>query len=398
MSLTIIQPQASGRTLQLTGSMVVDANGNFTVQLTGAGEAVPPEPEPPPAGVTITPTGGDDTAHIQQALNALPADERLILSGMFNVQNTIYLEGYSKTLAGDTSKPSGIRSTNVGIMSGPYASMVCVRGAAECIIRDLEFDAQGHPTELVFFTGTNASGIRDCYLHDISSVNGPPYGAIHSEGCGSIFAIGNRVERTKTGSTNCRGIWIRGDTVLIEGNTVRDSGHTGIAAEGIQILVTGNTVERAQTDGTGYKMCYRQSGYSGYKSSREAQAALQFRENVARDTLNGGLMLEDCGNAAVLIESNNWINCGGQGTTFGALYSPYPVQSLTWRNNRVENCRSLGALRHATGHTFTDTTFSGGSDILYLEDDCHQITLTRSGKVNVGSNCSGITVDGKVIA
>ena len=395
----MIQARSGDRTLSLTGSMVVDAAGNFTMQLAGSGGTTPPDPEPPQNAITITPTGGDDTALIQQHLNDLPAGETLMLSGMFKVQNTIYLEGYSKTIAGDPAKQSGIRSTNSGIMGGPYASMFCLRGADECLVRDLEFDAQRHPTELVYFTDTNASGIRDCYLHDVAcNPSGPPYGAIHSEGVGSIFVIGCRVENTKKGGANVRGVWIRANTVLIDGCTVRDTGHTGIAAEGVSVLVAGNTVERAQTDGTGSKMCYRQSGYQGYKRARDVQPAMHYKENVIRDTINGGLMLEDCGAAAVLIEGCNFVNCGAQGTSFGPIYSPYSITGLQFRNNRIENCRSQGALRHAHNCAFTDQTFVGGSDVLHLEDDCHGITLTRSGKAGVGSNCSQITVDGVVIA
>lgn len=383
--------------LTLTGKLARTSDGGFALTLTGKPGTEPPIP-PPVDAIVITPSGGDDTGLIQQHLNDLQPDKTLMLSGMFNVGNTIWIDGYAKTLAGDPAKPSGIRSTNAGIMSGPYASMLCVRDADDCRIHTLELDAQNHPTELVFFTGANNCEIHGCYLHDVAfHSGGPPYGAIHSEGCGALVVVNNRVERTKQGGAGVRGIWIRANTILVEGNHTADTGHTGIAVEGLNVLMARNTVERSLTDGTGLKMCCRDNGYGGYRR-RKASVSLECIENTVNGTINGGIMLEDCEEAAVTVENNQFLNCGKEGTSFGALYSPYAVGSLTWRNNRAENCRSLGALRHARNFTFTDTTFAGGSNVLWLEDDCHQITLTRSGQVNVGSNCSQITVDGKVVA
>lgn len=400
--------------LLLEGSLARTPDGGFTLTLTGSPGEPPVDPgeppvdppvdpgEPPEDAVVITPTGGDDANLIAGAWNSLPDGDTLILSGMFHAAHTIFLDGFGKTLAADPGTPSGIRSTNAGLMAGPYASMVCVRGD-ECMVRDLEFDAQGYPTELVFFQGTNLSGIQGCWLRNVACHSGgPPYGAIHSEGVGEIFVVGNRVENTKVNASAgsyCRGIWVRANRALVENNTVRDTAHTGIAVEAVEARVAGNLSERAQTDGTGMKMCYRQSGYQKSRGRVLYTApVLYFTGNIVRDTLNGGLMLEDCGSAPVLIEDNQFVNCGAQGTTFGAVYSPHPTSAVTWRLNRVENCRSLGALRQARNWMLTETEFAGGDHTLWLEEDCHYITLDHSGSANVGPNCDHIVVDGKQVA
>lgn len=114
--------------------------------------------------------------------------------------------------------------------------------------------------------------------------------------------------------------------------------------------------------------------------------------------MGGGLMLQDLGDNVVVIEGNTFVDCGAAGTTFGAIYSSNQANNVTFRSNRVENCRSLGGVLHARNWTFTDTTFAGGSNILHLENDCHNIRLTNSGRVNIGQNVNDVWVDGVKVA
>lgn len=387
--------------LTLAGKLSRAADGGFTLTLAGKPGVTPPIP-PPTDAIVITPTGGDDRGHLQQAIDNLPADKTLMLSGMFNLSDTVWMRNaFSKTISGDTSKQSGMRSTNAGIMSGPYASMFCVSDSTSCRVRDLEFDAGGHPTELLYVERGDNVLIERCYLHDVGVMpDGPPFGAIHSEGVITIAVRHCRIERTGgylDHDQGVRGIWCKGHEVWIDACNVSDTGHTGIATEGGTITITRCTVNRPLTQGTGLKMCQRPYN-EPIRNRPYVQGQLYCAENSVDQTKNGGLMLESCDEAVALIERNTFKNCGSEGSTFGAIYSPYPVKGLTWRNNRVENCRSFGGLRHGRGFTFTDSTFAGGSNVLWLEDDCHQITLTRSGQVNVGSNCSEITVDGVRVA
>lgn len=402
MNRITIQPRAGGRTLDLTGKMVIDAAGNFSVQLAGAGGPAPPEPEPPPVdAIVITPSGGDDTSRIQDELNKLPSGKSLMLSGMFNVGATIWLDGYEKVLMGDPAKQSGIRVTAQG-MSGHYGSMLCTTAAAgRCRITGLELDGQNKQTGLVFFDAGVDNEISDCYLHDIAcNPSGPPFGAIHSQNVTGLRVLRNRIERTGgyAGGEGVRGIYVPGHTSWIEGNTVRDTGHTGIAAEGYSIAMVGNLVERIAVQGTGCKLVYRAPQRRRHLAELTGEPALYFADNVIRSTKDEGLMLQDCGDAAVLIEESQFIGCGHQGSTFGAIYSSNPANNVTFRNNRLENCQSIGGLRHARNWLLTDTNIVSGSNVLHLEDDCHQITVTRSGQVHLGSNCSEVYVDGVRVA
>lgn len=388
------------RTFAITGALNETAEG-FALSLDAKRGGQPPEPEPPPTdAVVIYPTGGDDRQHLQQAFDVLSAGKTLVLSGMFQVNDTVYLEGEQKTVAGDTAKQSGIRSTNGALMSGPYASMLCARNSTSCRVHDLEFDAAGNRTELVFVTGGDNFWIHDCYLHDIGAPDsGPPFAAIHSEGVMRIAVSSCRVERTGghlDKDEGVRGIWVKSNECWVDSCHVSDSGHTGVATEGGVITITRCVIERAMTQGTGMKMCQRP--YGDVRERPYVHSQLYCALNTVDGTKNGGVMLESCENASALIERNTFKNCGSEGSTFGAVYSPYPVQAIVWRNNKVENCRSFGALRNGRGFSFADTEFSGGDDTLWLEDNDHDIELTRSGRVNVGSNCSDIWVDGQQIA
>jgi hypothetical protein len=384
-------------TIPLTGTLTRDGD-KFSVTISGEGLPVPPEPEPPepepPEGKVIVPTGGDDTGFLQGELNALADGETLILSGMFKVSDTLWLRGYAKELHADPAKPSGFLSSRGGLWSGPYGSLLCVEGDA-ARIRGLEFNGQGNPTEMVFFNHGADHEIADCFCHDIAvNMTGPPCAAIHSEATVGLRVRRNRVERTGgvVGDQGVRGIWLptRSDT-LVEGNTVKDTGHTGIAVEGNGMIVRGNVVE-GPIQGTCFKICYRVM-----VSRRRDVAAVYFEQNTAKRSQQGaGLMLQDMANLPLIsIEGNEFRDCGPAGTTFGALYCSTPARNIRFKGNKVANCRSLGGLLYVTNSIFEDTTFEGGSSVLHLERDCSYITLTRSGSASVGPGCHHITVDGQ---
>ena len=359
-----------------------------TVELVfGSTPPDPEPPEPPTDAVVITPTGGDDTAHLQQAIASLPAGKVLMLSGIFKVNNSVYLE--SKAICNDPAKPSGMRSTNSGTMSGPYAAMLVLRGNGSRVA-GLEFDGGGNPTELIFAQNVDDATVEACWLHDINASGGPPFGAIHSEGCAAFTVTGNNIERVI--GPGVRGIWVRSNNAYVEHNRVYDSGHTGIAVEAVTGYVGHNTAEHIVRDGTGMKIVFRHSGHG------KAAGSLRFANNVIVETANGGVMLEDCADAEVVIEDCQFIRCGAQGTHFGAVYSSSQDNNVIFRNNRVENCRSLGGISRSRNWQFLNTTFVGGSDCLYLEGDCHDIRLTSSGRAEVGPNCSNVWVDGVQVA
>ena len=115
-------------------------------------------------------------------------------------------------------------------------------------------------------------------------------------------------------------------------------------------------------------------------------------------TVGAGLMLENCNGVGVRIEENSFENCGRQGTTFGGLYSSSNANGVVARNNRFEGCKSIGGFRNLFDSTFEDNTIISGSDVIWLEDNCHNLTVNQSGRVNIGSNVTEIWVDGVKVA
>lgn len=400
------------QTVALTGTMTTDGVGGITIALTGSsGGTTPPPTNPPPTNPpptlpppvdtrVLTPTGGDDTGAIQGALNDLPSGHALMLSGMFQVSNTLWLDGYQKRMIGDPAKPSGIRAMNSG-MNGHYGALLCTKpSASHCAVQGLEFDAQGKQTELIFIDGGNTNIIDNCYLHDIAyNPSGAPYAAIHSQNVTDLVISRNRIERTTgiDGGEGVRGIWIVGAKgLVIVGNKVKDTGHTCIIGEGASVVIVGNQCGNSLTQGTGIKLCYRPM--NDYQS--RTQHGFTVAKNSINTTMGAGLMLQDVGEipGGVLVESNDFINCGKQGTSFGAIYSSNDANNVIFRGNKVENCRSVAGLRHARNWLFENSNIVGGSNVVWLEDSCSGITLDRSGTANVGSNCSNVTVDGNKVA
>lgn len=386
----------------LTGSME-QTDRSFTLSLQGAVDSTPPEPEPPPEElIVITPTGGDDAGLIQGKLNDLPQGFALMLSGMFNVGSTLWLDGQEKQLIGDPYKQSGLRPIRAGL-NGHYGALLCTTpDTARCRILGLEFDGGNLPVEMVFFDGGVDNTIEGCKLYDIAShPAGPPFAAIHSQSTVNLAVVGNTIERTGgvDGGEGVRGIWVPGRTgTRIERNVVRNTGHTGIAVEGATAIVSGNEVQDSLIQGTAYKICYRGSGVYRRRSVRSgAPPAIVFQSNHAENTVGAGLMLEDCGSVAVEVTGNAFVNCGREGTTFGGLYSSSWTNGLHAAFNEFRNCRSVGGFRQLHTSHFADNEIEG-ADVIYFEDDCHQIEMTNSGRANVGSNCSEITVDGQQVA
>lgn len=396
----------SARSLLLAGGLSIDESGNFKLALAGIGGIAPPEPEPPDPipddVIVITPTGGDDAGLIQDKINGLAAGYALMLSGMFNVKSTIYFHGDSKTLMGDPAKQSGLRVA-ADSYGGPYGSLLSTTpDLTRSRIVGLEIDGGNKRVQTVFFDCGEDNSIEDCYIHDIQhSQSGPPYAAIHSQNYTNLSVLRNRIERTTgvDGGEGVRGIWIPGrGGAWVEGNHTKDTGHTGIAVEGSTATVINNSVENSLTQGTGYKICYR--GANVYKRRRALpkEAGIYFANNSCRSTKGAGIMLENCNAVGVLIEKSSFTECGAGGTTFGAFYSTSQANAFEFRDNHLENCRSVGGFRSLSDSSFDNNSISGGSNVIWLEDNCHRITVNRSGQVNVGSNVSDVTVDGVKVA
>jgi parallel beta-helix repeat protein len=322
---------------------------------------------------------------------------------MFSIGNTLWLDGQDKRVMGDPAKQSGFWPSRAG-MNGHYGALLCTTpDTARCRITGLEFDGGHKPVEMVFFDAGSDNSIEDCYLHDIMfDPAGPPFAAIHSQSTVNLKVLNNKVERTggQDGGAGVRGIWVPGRSgTVIENNETRGTGHTGIALEGGNGVVRGNRVYDSLVQGTGYKLCYRGSGvYRRRAVHPNAEPVMVFSDNLVNGTVGAGLMLEDCASIAVAVANNVFENCGREGSTFGGAYSMSYANGLRMAGNTIRNCRSVACFRRLHTSKLEDNSISGGSDVIYLEDDCHDIAVNHSGRVHLGTNCSGITQDGQVIA
>jgi hypothetical protein len=209
----------------------------------------------------------------------------------------------------------------------------------------------------------------------------------------------NRIERTTgiDGGEGVRGIWICGISgIVIVGNHVKDTGHTCISGEGASVFLLRNTVENSLTQGTGMKVCYRR--LESFQSI--VPVGLVIAQNTIKSTVGAGIMLQDIDGApnGVMVAQNKFINCGREGTSFGALYSSNDANGVVFRDNRVENCRSVGGFRNFHHALLERTEIVGGSNVVWLEDNCANITMDHSGVANIGSNCNHVTVDGQTKA
>ena len=408
--------EQSADELKLAGQFKRTGNGGFALTFTAepTGDAPPPDD-----AVILTPTGGDDTGLIQSAWNNLPSGKTLMLSGMFGVGSCLWLEGTDKTLCGDKAKRSGLFPLKDGGYSGHYGAMFCTKPQSlRLTMRDLEWDMGGKAVQPMFFDSGVDITLDHCYIHDIGwKGQGPPCAGVFSQAVAGLRVTNNKVERTggTPGGDGIRGIWLPARSVHVEGNYVADTGHTCIAVESVNATVIKNTVERSTVQGTGMKACIRQYGRSTptehlwplrydepapveQSGERAGEPNIYVAENTVNGTAGAGLMLQDIGNFIVLVEKNKYTNCGKQGTSFGALYNSNTANNVTFRQNRLENCRSIAGGLNFYNSRFEANEIVNMPDALWLEQNCRTIVLTQSGKANIGTNVSEVWVDGQKVA
>jgi parallel beta-helix repeat protein len=402
------------QTFELRGAMTRKADGSFIMTLEGIAQGGPPdppdpeEPDIPEGAIIVEPGGGDDVQRLRDAWATVPDGGTLVLKGMFDVGQSMFLtpgrtkgqvidtqNADGKTVMGDPSVQSGFRITNPD-MSGDYGAMLVFRGCSNCTVRGLEIDAQGHSALPIEVNGGSDNCVEDCYIHDVGCIGGndPTNAGIHSESGTRLTVRHNRIERTgNSGDSGVRGIWLSKGQVdcLVEDNEVSDTGHTGIAVEPASGVIRRNTVFNATVDGTGYKIAkHPNAPYAG---------RVEFYENYVNRTIGGGIMLEAALFEEIDLHHNRFVDCGQQGTTFGAIYasSSQGSHNIRFHDNLIENCRSQGALLHTSNSKFENNTITG-PNTLALEQNCHGIELVNSGKVEVGPGCSQIYQDGVQVA
>ena len=382
---------AEPRTIPIAGTLALAGDGSGALTLRFGPGTIPPDVPPLPGGVTvIRPSGGDDRGAFVQAWDSLPSDRALFVSGMLQISDTMRLSGENKRVIADPTKPSGFRSTRSEPMTGAYCAMIHLVSTAHCGFRGLEFDCAAHPNGGLYIENCSDGLIERCFIHDIGWRSSDPraLAGIFGDNATRLTLRGCAVSRTGGVLDNdgCRGIWLRGQSsLLVEACSVVDTGHTCIAVELSDGEIRDCTASRSKLNGTLYKICYR---------SQAAAGDVLFTGNVAQDSKDAGLMLEDAYFPLVAIEGNEFIDCGHEGSTFGAIYAN-EASNVQFRDNRLAGCRSTGALIRTDYALFEHNAVSDGPAVLHLEDTVSNVRLTASGDVSIGRNCSNVWVDGQ---
>jgi hypothetical protein len=338
---------------------------------------------------TITPSGGDDTALLQAALNSLSDGTALYISGVLRIANTVLLDAATNREIRVSSSGSGMIATSSSAPTGGNSALLWIRNCVGCIVDGLEFNLNNKPAGAIYVDGGSDNGIHNNNCHDISL--GGASSAISSGRGTNLSVTGNIVSNTAgiVDADGVRGIFLGAGNdyetnPTIIGNTVTNVGHTGIACEGTAVLMSDNIITGAITNGSGMKVVPR------------GASQLIFVENNIVTNAGGGLSIESVTIVpAFYVRNNTFTSCGPIATTFGALYvSGGLMQNLHFDENTIDDCRSLGALRFAEIAHFNNNTFLTGSNVLHLETDDAHIFLINSGTVDVGTNVSDVVVDG----
>jgi hypothetical protein len=206
--------------------------------------------------------GGDDSAAVQSALNALPDGGTLAVSCQAGIGSKgITLQGKNGVIIQGVNGGGfkALASTSQGIRS--FSSvMFVVRSCVSCTVQNLMIDGAN--------AGVSALGFEQCsaanVLNNSITNAGPPPGsaAITAAGNQHNRYIGNTIvhtDGTGPGGDGTRGIWLgNADEQTTEwypyvaGNTIRDTAHTGLVLQAVAAVATGNLIE-GMGDGAGIK-------------------------------------------------------------------------------------------------------------------------------------------------
>src|SRR6185436_19443601 len=150
--------------------------------------------------------------------------------------------------------------------------------------------------------------------------------------------------------------------------------------------VWSNIVRDVLVQGTGFKLIAR----------GEALESV-WEDNAVERCFGAGMMIEGGGptpNIIVRRMTGRDIGRTGPGREFGLMYGN--PANLIVSDCQILRCMKLAAFNDARSIKFLNNT--GDRLIVSLENNCSGISLVNSGGVEIGRNCSDVTVDGKRVA
>lgn len=354
-------------------------------------------------GATVTVTDsdcatGDDTAAVQAKLNSLANNGTLDFTGTTNtcdindpgLVHTIGWTNVRITQSG-TKGLKGISSTCY--QDAHECALIYIEDCTNCLIDKLEINS--NTTKGAFYAYSwNNSSIQNMHVHNVADGTTGPYAGIKCDNCVDIWIANNNVHDTGGVSpdvTGVRGIWCGVDVgryctrPTIISNTVANTGHTGIASEGQQIVMSNNTVSNILTQGTGLKMIPR-----GVASDNV------FEGNSVTSTYNAGWQYDGSGTVplSVSVRNNTFKDTSLSGCCFGAMYiaNTSAKNNVQFTGNTLINGRQVANIGYATNVLLQNNTIvtpgSGGTEI-GVESNAHDIVAINSGTVIIQGGCTG---------
>jgi parallel beta-helix repeat protein len=285
--------------------------------------------------------------------------------------------------------------------------LLYIENCTNCLIDKVEINSNTTKGAMYMYSWSTSS-IQNNHVHHVQDGTTGPYAAIKCDNCTDIWIANNNVHDTGGVSpdvTGVRGIWCGVDVgryctrPTIINNTVANTGHTGIASEGQQIVMSNNTVSSILTQGTGLKIIPR-----GTASDHVVEG------NSVTNTWNAGFQYDGSGTDPLhlYVRNNFFTDISVSSATFGGLYVANSAQKrhVQFTGNTLTRCKLIAAAGH-----IDDLLIQNNSVITPVGSDGNSSTaeqfVTNMQSFNSGSiviqggcsgNCSNIYQDGVQLA
>lgn len=220
--------------------------------------------------------GSDDSGAITAAVNAMGNGDTLLFSCQVGIGAAgIRIANKSNITVAGTGGTTGIK-----ILAQPTQGMqgfghvtFLIQYCANCTIRDLFFDGNGVNASVFGIDRSTNSTISNLTIVNV----GTPMNTFFSEGAAAaMVATGNTTNTYQnitvvntarwSDGNGMRGMWIGNETTTeyenyatITGNTIRNSGFTGIVLEGVGGTITNNLSELTGCAGIRKNNCRRRN-------------------------------------------------------------------------------------------------------------------------------------------
>lgn len=374
--------------------------------------------------------GSDDSGAVTAAINAMGNGDTLLFSCQVGIGAAgIRIANKSNITVAGTGGTTGIKvlaQPTQGMQGFGHVSFL-VQYCATCTIRDLFFDGNGVNASVFGIDRSTNSSVSNLTIVNV----GTPINTFFSEGAAAaMVATGNtsnlyqnitivNTARWPDGN-GMRGMWIGNETTseyenyaTITGNTIRNSGFTGIVLEGVGGTITNNLTEL--------------TGCAGIKVVPAPGATTTtIDSNIARQNLCHGIQIDRGHDMVVsnnILEANTQaglytvgtfdnssvtgnIARDNQSSNFAAGLTVQGGNNITISNNRSLDTRSGGARTQRigltlnpgagfpiSGFTVTNNIFDNNTDFgltlspLYAGISNGVIsnnTFTRNGNYGIG--------------